>query len=343
MSQKVIDFLSSVGMMVLGVGLLFFNSVSFTAAPAHTLVSELPVARVRPIVIGGDVETVSLPVSRPVVPLPREASSTFADKLTASAAVVVDDNSNTVLFKKNSQDVRSLASISKLMTALVLNDLQINWTSTTVVTADDYDMSSHSIDVGEKYTLEDLWHAALVGSSNTAIRALVRATGFNSEQFAAKMNEKAAALGLNTLRFVEPTGLDSRNMGTAIDILRLLKEALKVDKISDALKVKEFYARPINSPKVAHRIWTTDWLLSGWVPNDFDKDALVGKTGYIEESGYNFVVRIPGPKAHVIRVVVLGAATDEARFSEARDLAEWTFKAYVWPDDPDYATITTIR
>jgi D-alanyl-D-alanine endopeptidase (penicillin-binding protein 7) len=334
MSQKVIDFLSSIGMMVLGIGLLFFSSVTFTARPVHTLVATFPTSQVRPLVHGGDEVPVSLPVSRPSVPL-QINTSTFSAPLTAISAMVVDDKSNAVLFKKNPSNVRSLASITKLMTALVLSDLSMNWVSTTVISSEDFDASSHNILVGEQYRLEDLWYTALVGSSNTAIDALVRASGLTVEQFVIRMNEKAQALGLNSLRFVEPTGLDGRNLGTAMDILKLLKEALKVDRIATALQTKEFYASPINA-KIKHRVWTTDWLLSDWVNNDFDKDVLVGKTGYIEESGYNFVVRILGKQSHVIRVVVLGAVSNEARFSEARDLAVWTFENYRWPDDVGY-------
>jgi D-alanyl-D-alanine endopeptidase (penicillin-binding protein 7) len=250
--------------------------------------------------------------------------------------MVVDDQTNAVLFKKNPDEVRSLASITKLMSTLVLSELPLSMDSSTVITEDDYDPFSHHIEVGQTYTLDELWKIALVGSSNSAIRTLVRASGFNEADFALKMNEKAKALGLNTLRFVEPTGLDSRNMGTAPDVLRLLKFALKEDKISDALHLPEYY---VTKAKKKQHVWSTNWLLTNWVPNKFDKDVLVGKTGYIDLSGYNFVARIPGPKNHVLRVVVLGAATNEARFSEARDLAEWVFENYSWPDDENYNTL----
>ena len=335
MSKKITDFLSSVGVMVLGVGLVFLGSINFTASPVKRIVDELPVTKAEPFRRGGDEMLPVLPVSRPAVPLPKVAGKVFEGQLSAVTAMAVDDQSNAIIFKKNTDEVRSLASITKLMSALVLSDLDLDWSSSTVITEDDADPSSHHLTIGEEYTLEDLWRVALVGSSNSAIRALVRASGLSEEEFAKKMNERAEALGLNSFQFVEPTGLDSRNMGRAVDVLRLLKITLKNEHISETLKMSEYFAVPKNK-KANHHVWSTDWLLTNWIPNDFDKDVLAGKTGYIEQSGYNFVVRIPGPKLHVLRVVILGAASNEQRFTEARDLAEWIFSNYLWPDDAEY-------
>jgi D-alanyl-D-alanine endopeptidase (penicillin-binding protein 7) len=340
MNKRVVDFLSSVGVMVLGVTLVFVGSITFTARPVEKILDQSSVAQVEPFKKGGDELLPVLPVSRPAIPLLNSSSTEYTGTLTATTVMVVDDLSNAILYKKNPDEVRSLASITKLMSALVVSDLSLDWTTSTVITDEDYDPSSHHLIVGEEYTLEDLWRVALVGSSNSAVRALVRATGLTEDEFAKKMNEKASALGLNSLQFVEPTGLNSKNMGKAVDILRLLKAALKEERIAETLKMAEYYAQPLNK-KTKRHVWSTDWLLTNWVPNNFDKDVLVGKTGYIEQSGYNFVVRIPGQKSHVIRVVILGAESNELRFSEARDLAEWIFSNYVWPDDEDFAKLTT--
>jgi D-alanyl-D-alanine carboxypeptidase len=83
---------------------------------------------------------------------------------------------------------------------------------------------------------------------------------------------------------------------------------------------------------------STDWLLTKWVPHNFPKDQVVGKTGYIKDSGYNFVAQITDTKKHTIRVVVLGASSNESRFSEARDVAEWAFANYIWPDEKNYGS-----
>ncbi len=338
-SPRVFDFLSSFGIMLVGVALMFVGSVTVTAQSVRTLVAELPRSERKTEALGGDTMVYKpLPVSRPAVPLQKD-TDTFSVPITAEAALVVDDETNTVLYKKNSSDVRSLASISKLMSALVLNQLPIKWANTTIVTDEDYDNNSHHINVGEKYTLEDLWHIALIGSSNSAILTLVHNSGLTQEEFVARMNSYAAELGLTSLRFVEPTGLDSRNMGNAQDIAKLLKEALKVRRIADTLSIGEYFSHPA-APSKSRRVWSTDWLLTKWVPSNFDADQIVGKTGYISESGYNFTVRITGKNKHAIRVVVLGSAANETRFSEARDLAEWTYTHFVWPAEDGYAALS---
>lgn len=347
MSEKITNFLSSFGLMIVGTVVLFAGTVSFTVVRRpSTPVAPPPFAESKPTStiavapaatpasIGGDIPAV-FPVSRPSVPLLKEAVE-FGNPLTAAAAVVVDDDTNTVLYQKDADVARSLASITKLMSALVLSDLPMRWASTTIVEESDLDPSSHQINIGESYTLDDLWQVALISSSNSAIHALVRASGITTEQFVRKMNDKAHALNLASLRFVEPTGLDNQNVGSALDIARLLKAALKVDRIYHTLQTGEYYATALNT-NTKHRVWTTNWLLTNWIPNRFDKDLLVGKTGYITSSGYNFSVRITGAHDRTIRVVVLGASSNETRFSEAKTLAEWAFGHYVWPSDAGYA------
>lgn len=335
MSRKVSDFIFSFGVMVLGVGAVLLASV--TIAPRSLKPAKQPVAIVLPAGAqssGGDLEVPVIPVARPAVPLLNSTSS-FSRPLTAIAVLVVDDKTSTVLFNKQSSGVRPLASLTKLMSALVLLDLPINWQTTTTVTEEDSDGSSHHVAVGEVFTLEDLWHIALIGSSNSSIAALVRASGLKEDQFVARMNEKATALRLPSLRFVEPTGLNSGNVGNAYDVARLLRFAHESEKIDATLRVGEYYAHPLNKAK-PRRVWSTDWLITNWVPNTFLKDSIVGKTGYTAEAGYNFVVRLADDKGRTIRAAILGAASNEARFTEARDLAEWVFDNFLWPDEPGY-------
>lgn len=337
-TTRLVEFFSSFGMMLVGVILLFVGSITVTAKPVHQLTNQLPRSDRRVEALGGgDLVYTVLPVSRPTVPVSKNQED-FNKPLTARAVLVVDDDTGNVLFKKNSTDVRPLASISKLMSALVLNQLPITWTSTTVVISQDFNDNSRQIKVGEKYTLEDLWNVALIGSSNSAILSLVRNSGLTSEQFVTRMNSTARELGLTTLRFDEPTGLSSDNLGSARDVARLLEEALKVPRIADTLRTSEYYIRPLNNNKnsKARHVWSTDWLLTRWIPHSFAKDKVIGKTGFINDSGYNFAVRFTGQNNHSIRVVILGAESNESRFTEARDLAEWIFAHYIWPDEIGY-------
>ncbi len=333
--QKFSDFLSSFGIMLIGVFLLFFSSVYFASGNNFSFL-KFPASGKRSAV-GGDVYPDNLPISKPAVPLAKDKDG-FSGSSTAASAIVVDTKTKTILFSKNNIEVRPLASITKLMTAMVLLDLPINWASTTVVTDSDIE-ADHHINPGEEFTLDDLWHIALIGSSNSAINALVRNSGVTEGRFVGLMNEKAKELRLFSARFEEPTGLSDKDMANALDTAKLLIDALKFDKIYTTVQTGEYYAHPLNSDK-ARRIWTTDWLLTNWIPNNFNVEDIAGKTGYIDDSGYNFAVSLTNKQKHSIAVVVFGAATNEARFSEARDLAEWSFDHYLWPDDPGYQNLT---
>ncbi len=317
--------------MLVGVVFLFVGSVSYPQASQK--ISFLPKSKPRIIMVGGDEQFAALPISHPNVPLKKDQQPCDV-KLTAVTAILMDDKTDTVLFEKNADTVRPLASISKLMSALVLLDLNPDWKKVVEITPDIYDSNSHFINTGEKFTMGDLWNIALVGSSNSAINALVNGSGIKMEDFVNKMNEKAHDLRLRSLRFVEPTGIDERDVGSARDTARLLKYALASDKIYNTLQTPEYYAQPLD--KKQRRIWTTDWLLTKWVPNKFGDLTIAGKTGFIDGSKYNFAVRIENGGKRAIRTVVFGADTVEARFSEARDLATWAFEHYSWPGDIGY-------
>lgn len=338
MSKKWREFFFSFGMMLAGLVLLFFGSVSFTHFPAQNLAAQLPLSVARAETGGGDIFPANLPTSRPAVPLAKDDAD-FNLPLTAAAAVALDDQTNAILFTKNADEARPLASITKLMSALVLAELPLNWSSTTVVSADDTeDGSSHHINAGEEFALEELWQVGLIGSSNSAIHALVRQSGLTEEQFVGRMNEKAKALRLGTAHFEEPTGLSGKNIASALDAARLLKAALAVDKIFRALQVGEYYVKPLHAKK-SRRVWATDWLLTKWIPSDYSADEIAGKTGYIADAGYNFAVRLRNDDNRSVRVVVLGATANEARFTEARDLASWAFNHYLWPDQAGYGEL----
>jgi len=335
MAKNVFEFLSSVGMVIAGIFLLLFCTISFSFT-GDSAAKKFPRSNPRADV-GGDVAAENTMLQRPSLPLPID-NTVLDATFTAYSAIVIDAGSGTTLFEKDAKQIRPLASITKIMSAIVLLDLPLKWSATTTVLEADCDNSSHQLQAGEIYTLEELWGAALIGSSNSAVRSLVRATGLTTEQFVARMNEKAKNLNFSSLKFVEPTGLDGDNIGDAKDIALLLEEALRFDKIAKTLKIGEYYLHPLNKTK-AKRVWSTNWLLTKWVPNNFGPGDICGKTGFINDARYNFAVELTDEGAHRLVTVVLGAATNEARFSEARDLANWTFDHYLWPDEEGYALL----
>lgn len=251
------------------------------------------------------------------------------DDFTAKSIIVKDHETGFVLYKKNEYDKRSIASITKLMSALVLLEKNPDWTSKTTVVGED-SLDTHMY-AGDTYTLEELWYASLVGSSNKAILSLANALDWPIEAFVERMNQKAIELGMSDTVFVEPTGLDENNKSTASDLVILLEEALKQEKISEAVLISE-YSLYSEEREKKHHMWNTDWLLLGWIQHDFKK-IFGGKTGYTGAAGYSFVVQLSDKNDHIIDVVILGTDDHEARFKETKKVAEMVFVNYTWPTD----------
>jgi len=338
--KSIKDFFLSFSIMLCGVGLLFIGSVSFvpTSTITSNTVATFPQSAPRQnLLVGGDVTPTVLPVSHPLVPLAKLDKKEFEQPLTAAAALVVDNHTDTELFSQNADVARPLASITKLMSMLVILERRLDWNAKTTITADEIE-GSHIVEAGEVYTAEELWNLALVGSANGAVNALVRLSSYTRSEFVARMNTKAKIWRLDSMNFVEPTGLDSGNVGNTRDVARLLKFALREDKIYRTLQIPEYYARPEGAAK-ARRVWSTDWLLTGWVQNKFDTEQMAGKTGYITDSNYNFTVKLGDAEGRAVRVVILGATNHEARFTEARDLAVWAFANFLWPEDSGYGEL----
>ena len=215
------------------------------------------------------------------------------------------------------------------MTALLLTEKITNWNATTTISNSAVVDSSKDLVAGETYTLHDLFAAGLVGSLNTAMNALVQASGFTPEQFAVLMNQRAADLGMPTMHFEDVTGLSAHNVGSAKDVSRLIKIALssaqiKVTSVEEKVSIHELESGKKKTVKA------TDWVLTGAVPL---KAATIegGKTGYTDEAGYNFASLIRSDDGHEIRVVVMGAGDVYKRFTETAMLAEWTFDNFTWP------------
>lgn len=329
--QKFQDFFFSFGLMFIGLILLFVFSLTVENKKDITTTFPKSSPRQETFITASNIK---FPESKPVFPLPKNDEN-FTTTGTAAALLAVDVQTGKVLFEKNSQEVRPLASITKLMTAMVLLDLSIDWNTSTQVIDDDCDSSSHQLSSGEILKLSDLWNIALVSSANSAIKAMVRNSGVSEDGFIILMNKKAKELGLDSMHFVEPTGLDAGNIGHAKDVAEMLKEALKSEKILKTLQLGKYYSKPLNEEK-SRLVYSTNWLLTDWIPNKFDVKCIVGKTGFINDSGYNFVVRLADDKNHQIIIVVLGAGSDETRFTQARDLGDWIFYHYLWPDEEGY-------
>jgi len=244
-------------------------------------------------------------------------------KLTAQAAAVMDKNTGTVLWQKNADEVRSLASITKLMTALVFLDNNPGWDQTlTMAKEDETGANSTNIFRDETVSIKDAFYTMLIASDNDVARALVRSTDLKSEEFVKLMNDKAKVLGLNQTSFVDPTGLSAKNVSSANDILILAKRAFSNPDIKNAASQKAYSFTTLDGKN--HKINSTNHLLSGFL------DIIAGKTGFIPDSGYCLVAEIEGDNDQRIVSVVLGSASNVDRFNDLKILSAWTLNNFVW-------------
>ncbi len=243
-----------------------------------------------------------------------------------SAAVLASDV-NFWLYEKSANEPRSIASITKLMTALVFLDTNPNWDDTyTIVREDGVSGGRLHLFLGDTLTIKDLFYTALISSDNGAATALVRSTGLGQEEFIEKMNQKAREMSLFSAQFVDVTGLSDQNISSAKDVVRLAKEALNNDYIYKALRQKE-HSYVTREGRQKHIISTANGLLQ-----ESANGALVigGKTGYTENAGYCFVGRYFNENGKEVISVVLGALDRYERFTQASLLAKWAFYNCDW-------------
>lgn len=244
-------------------------------------------------------------------------------KLTAVSAAVMDKNSSIILWKKNAEEIRSIASISKLMTALIFLENNPSWNrEVTMLQEDETKGAINNISRGEIVRAEDLFYTSLIASDNNATKALARSTGLSEKEFIDEMNKKAKEIGLVNTKFFEVTGLDERNVSTAVDILNLAKEVFTKEEIKSAT-TKQNYEFTAVSGK-AHKVYSTDHLLNSYL------DIVAGKTGYINAAGYCLVAEVISADGQPIISVVLGSASNDDRFKDLKVLSAWVFENYSW-------------
>jgi D-alanyl-D-alanine endopeptidase (penicillin-binding protein 7) len=230
-------------------------------------------------------------------------------------AVVLDPLTNEVLFEKNASRSVPIASITKLMTALVFVELHLDLSRTVEVHRNDLlGGGKTQLRSREQVALGDLLHMSLMCSDNVATRIMVRESGLSRQEFLARMNRKALELGLNNSRFVEFTGLDAGNVSTATDVAKLLRAAADHDMIRSISTTRTYEFRSSRRP---HFVANTNRLLYGRY------EILGGKTGFISSSGYCLVTWIRAGGRDLI-AVVLGAPTNATRFADVMRLVQRT-------------------
>ena len=243
--------------------------------------------------------------------------------ISARAAIAVDKASKKVLWKKNANSRFPIASISKLIAALVFLDTDPDLNK--IFTLKKEDLAGGGVvklKEGDSVILKDLLYAALIASDNNAANALVRASRMDKSQFVQKMNEKAKSFGMLNSRFVEPTGLNYANISTALDLVILLEEALNNPVIAPILKTKSYQLKTLNGN--VYNLRNTNKLLWSYI------DVVGGKTGFINESKYNLAVAVKTDEGHTVYIVVLGSKSIDDRFTDVKAVYDWVISNYRW-------------
>ena len=206
--------------------------------------------------------------------------------LHSNVVFVQDLSSKAVLYSRNDEGARPIASITKLMTALIVTDANQNMQEMLEVTQADVDQLKHSrsrLAVGTRLSRADMLHIALMSSENRAANALARHYPGGMNAFVLAMNNKAKQLGMTQSRFVEPTGLSSDNVSSPRDLVKLLQASASRPTISDFSTDNQQEIRASNRAPTVFR--NTNMLVSnpGW-------DIKVSKTGFINEAGQCLVM-----------------------------------------------------
>ncbi|OYT88321.1 MAG: D-alanyl-D-alanine endopeptidase [Burkholderiales bacterium PBB6] len=245
--------------------------------------------------------------------------------LKSSVAFVLDQDTNEILLSKNSQAVLPIASITKLMTALVITEAHQSLDDVLSITQDDVDTekgSSSRLQVGTQLTRGEMLHLALMSSENRAANALGRNYPGGLATFVNAMNAKARALSMHDTRYVEPTGLSSQNQSSARDLAALVKTAYTVPLIRE-LSTSPEYQVSVGSRQLQYH--TTNRLVKSpeW-------DIGLQKTGYISEAGQCLVMqaRLAGRK---LILVLLDSAGKYSRIGDAERIRKWLISNPVTP------------
>ena len=237
--------------------------------------------------------------------------------LSSSAALVVDQISGEVLFEKNPNTVLPIASITKLMTALVVAEADLPMDEMLTVTQEDADLEKgvkSRLAVGTRLTRGEFMHLALMSSENRAAHLLGRNYPGGLDAFVAAMNIKAKHLGMTDSRFVEPTGLSASNVSSPRDLVRLVEESHRVEEIREYST-----ARKLN---IRVRGRDTQFINTNALARGDQWDLGVSKTGFIREAGRCLVMQAEVDRRPVI-MIMLDASGKEQRLRDAERLRRW--------------------
>lgn len=277
--------------------------------------------------------------SRPITPVPVRKDNVPDLKIWAGSSVAIDAESGTILHFDNGKKKTQIASLTKLMTAVLVMEKINNLNEEVVITKEAVRLPgtvvgcprsgyclSNRLYVGEKVRAIDLLKAMLMNSANDSATALAIHIGGSLEKFSRMMNDKAWELGLRDTNFCTPSGLEidgeeEQCYSTAYDIARIGAYSLQYEKIWEIMRIPEerFFSA---DGKYMHELKNTDLLLTT-LPN-----CLGGKTGFTPLAGKSLLTGVADTSGrHKIIAVLLN---DENRWEDMKILTNWIFENYKW-------------
>lgn len=258
-----------------------------------------------------------LPLALAVVSNAVPARELRQPALKSQAALVVDQQSGEILLGKNMESKLPIASLTKLMTAIVTLDAELDPDEPVTITKADVDRlrGSHSrLQVGTTLTRDDLLHLALMASENRAASAIASSYPGGKDSCVLAMNLKAQLLGMTGTRFEDGTGLSGRNVSTAQDLAKLVQAAHAYPKIRDYTTSTSYQ---VKIGRRAMRFGNTNNLTrsSRW-------DIGLSKTGYIAEAGRCLVMQVTLAERSII-IVLLDSWGKYTRVGDATRIRQW--------------------
>ncbi len=245
-------------------------------------------------------------------------------ELNSRASIIIDAQSNRVLYSNNAQDSLPIASLTKIMTALVALDKfgsQLSTVATVPVEAVKVTGSKMSLYANERITIHNLLKGTLIESANDAATTLAYATADTPDQFVSLMNQKAVQLGLTQTHFTNPVGFDDpQHYSTARDLAELSRVAMENEIFANIVKISKTTVKDV-SGKFVHQLNTTNKLLGQF------ENVIGVKTGTTDEAGESLVAAVEGDSGQKVIVVLLDSPN---RFQEGKKALDWALTAYSW-------------
>ena len=240
-------------------------------------------------------------------------------QIKSGSALVVNINTGKTLYQKNPAQVRPIASLTKLMTALVVLDARQNLNQTLTIDQNDRDNIKHTysrVRFGTKVSRRDALHLALMSSENRMASALARHYPGGRSAFIRAMNNKARQLGMRNSRFYDSTGLSTRNVSTARDLAKLITAAYRQPLIrqftQDTNKEMRF-----STPAYSLMFNNTNPLVK-----NPDWDVRLSKTGYTDEAGRCLLMRAK-PDQQELAIVLLNSVGKRTPIGDANRIRKW--------------------